>query len=485
MNFLNALKNNMNQTKTANGANALISTQSSLVDLFGTIGALRNRSDIEIENLFSKAFTEDKLLAMKLLFYARDIRGGLGERHVPRIIYKHLAKLYPDVLKKNLELISHFGRWDDLLTLLGTELQDDVIRIIKDQLVDDMASTTSSLLAKWLPSINTSSVQTRQHAQMIMKGLNWHPKKYRQTLSALRKRIDVLEVKMSENNWEEINYSSVPSNAMTIYSRAFMKNDEDRFKTYIEAVKNGEKKINASVLYPYNITEKILYGHGDLNLEVLEEQWKSMPDFIKDNDANVLVMADVSGSMMGRPMATSIGLALYFAQRSKGAFANHFMTFSESPALVKVTGHTLYEQVRNTLSSNWGMNTNFEKALNIILTTAVKSKAKQSDMPETLIVVSDMQFDESITNTNKDWTFYKSMKKMYQGKGYTIPKIVFWNVNSTSSVFQTSDKYEGVKIASGQSASVFESILNSKSFTPYDFMIEVLSANRYDNVMVA
>lgn len=485
MNFLNALKNNMNQTKTDNGANALISTESSLVDLFGTIGALRNRGDIEIENLFSKAFAEDKLLAMKLLFYARDIRGGLGERHVPRIIYKHLAKLYPHVLKKNLELISHFGRWDDLLTLLGTELQDDVICIIKDQLIDDLSSTTPSLLAKWLPSINTSSAQTRQYAQMIMKGLDWHPKKYRQTLSALRKRIDVLEVKMSDKSWEQIDYSRVPSNAMAIYSRAFMNNDQERFNSYIGAVKTGEKKINASVLYPYNITEKILYGHDDLKHQVLEEQWNSMPDFIKDNNANVLVMADVSGSMNGRPMATSIGLALYFAQRSKGAFANHFMTFSESPTLVKVTGHTLYEQVRNTLSSNWGMNTNFEKALGIILSTAVRSKAKQSELPQTLIVVTDMQFDESITSTNKNWTFYKQMKRLYQDKGYKIPEIIFWNVNSASNVFQASQNYEGVKMASGQSASVFESILNSKAFTPYDFMIEVLNAERYEGIVVA
>ena len=483
MSFLNTLKDNMNNTKTFNGANAVKSTNSSLLDLYGVIGALRNRKEIEIENLFSKAFSEDRLLAMKLLFYARDVRGGLGERHVSRTIYKHLGNIHPCVLRKNLEHLSHYGRWDDLLVLLDTELCDDVIKIFEKQLIDDIQSDMPSLLAKWLPSNNTSSQTTRKYAKTITMGLNWNAKKYRQTLSVLRKKIDVLEVKMSSCNWAEINYENVPSNAMNIYSKAFYNNDEERFRNYLEAVKTGDKKINASVLYPYNITEKILYSKTDINSDVLEQQWNSMPDFVLDNDKNVMVMADVSGSMAGRPMATAIGLAIYFAQRTKGAFANHFMTFSESPSIVQITGDSLYEKVRMVLSSNWGMNTNLEKAFKIMLDTAIEKNIRQSELPETLIVVSDMQFDQSIQRTNKDWTFYKKMKKMYKTHGYTIPEIVFWNVNSMSNVFQVSDNCEGVKLASGQSASVFKSILNSQTLTPYDFMLEVLNDDRYMNIV--
>jgi hypothetical protein len=484
MTFINALKKYMNQTTTFNGANALKSTGSELVDLFGTIGALRDRSDIEIENKFSNAFAEDKHLAMKLLFYARDVRGGLGERHVAKVIYKHLATLYPDVLRKNLDLISHFGRWDDLLVLLNTSLSADVISLINKQLLSDMDSLTPSLLAKWLPSINTSSAVTREQAQTIIKGLNWHAQKYRQTLSTLRKRIDVLEVKMSAQMWESIHYSGVPSNAMTIYSKAFMRQDEKRFARYIADVKSGQEKINASVLYPYNITESILSNKAVENHEVLEQQWKSMPDFIEGNESNVLVMADVSGSMAGRPMATSIGLALYFAERTKGVFSNHYMTFSESPTLIEVKGNTLYEKVRNALSSNWGMNTDFEKALKTILDTAVSQKIDQEELPKTLIVVSDMQFDQSIMNTNRNWSFYKKMEFMYFASGYKIPEIVFWNVNCLSNVFQAAADYKGVKFASGQAASVFKSILNSKTLTAYDFMVDVLSGERYERVMI-
>lgn len=484
MNYLRALKENLNMTKTENGANALKSTHSALLDLFGTIGALRNRSDIEIENLFSKAFAEDRLLALKILFYARDVRGGLGERRIARVIYKHLARIHPDTLRKNLEAICHYGRWDDLLVLIDSNIKDDVIEIIRNQLLDDCESENPSLLAKWLPSNNTSSLSTRRNALILMKELNLSAKEYRQTLVRLRKKIDVLEVKMSSKNWASIDYNKVPSNAMNRYSKAFYDNDQIRFSQYIHGVKTGENRINASVLYPYDIIEKILYGTSYTHLDVLEQQWINMPDYVFDNQKNVMIMADVSGSMRGRPMATSIGLALYFAQRTKGRFYNYFMTFSESPSLIEITGDHLYEQARMVLSSNWGMNTNFEKALKKLLVVGKENYIKQSEFPDTLVVISDMQFDKSINNTNKNWSFYRKMKRMYSLAGYKIPEIVFWNVNSTSNTYQVSSKYEGVKLASGQSASVFASILNSKALTPYDFMLEVVNDERYNLVNI-
>ncbi len=482
MDFLNGMRNHLNQTQTLNGANALKSTQSPLVDLFAVAGALRNRPDIEIENLFAKAYAENPLLALKLLFYTRDVRGGLGERRVARILYQWLSQVSPEALRKNLPNIGYYGRWDDLLVLMNTRLKKDVIEMIRQQLNQDMLSASPSLMAKWLPSINTSSAQTREYARQIVAGLGWSAKKYRQTVAQLRKRLDVVEVKMSANQWEAIAYEKVPSNAMNNYGKAFMTQDEERFAAYIEAVKNGETTINASVLYPYNITEKILYGSSVFELDVLEQQWKSLPDYVLGDQKNVLIMADVSGSMMGRPMATSIGLALYYAQRTEGLFANCYMTFSESPSIVEVQGNTLYEQVRSALSSPWGMNTNFEKALRVILDTAIQGKARQEEMPESLVVITDMQFDQSLTDKNRQWTFYRKMKEMYKRGGYKIPEIIFWNVNSVSNVYQVSAHYEGVKMASGQSPSVFQAILESTSLTPYDYMIEVLSRERYQQV---
>ncbi len=484
MNFNDALKKNANTVRTQNGAKAQKTTNSSLVDLYGTIGAMRNRQTADIERMFSQAFAEERLLAMKLLFYARDIRGGLGERRTARAIYLFLANLYPEVLKQNLELVSDFGRWDDLLIFLGTKLKDDVVELIQKQLAWDMDAEAPSLLAKWLPSNNTSSFESRKQAQILQKELHLTAKQYRQMLSQLRKKIDVVERNMAGKEWGKIDYQCVPSRAMNIYRKAFLANDEQRFNDYIEKVKAGEKKIHATTLYPYDIVEKILYRQFDQTYDVLEQQWNNLPDFIERDTDNILVMADVSGSMYGRPMATSIGLAIYFAQRSKGVFANHFMTFSQTPSIIKIVGNTLYEKVKMVMGSPWGMNTDFEKALYLILDTAVTNHATQEDLPKTLIVVSDMQFDQSRQETNSNWTFYRETKEMYRQYGYTIPEIVFWNVNSMSDVFQASHDYEGVKIASGQSPVVFRSILNSKAFTTYDFMLEVLNDERYDCVTV-
>lgn len=484
MNFLNALSESLNHTYTTNGAVALKSTNSGLLDLYGVIGAMRNRSEQDIQVMFSQAFAENQLLAMRLLFYARDIRGGLGERRTARIIYKHLALRHPEVLKKNLSLLSDFGRWDDLLVLLDTPLLESVTTLIKEQLLIDVESDQPSLMAKWLPSINTSSAESRRRAKIIINSLGWNAKQYRQTLAFLRQKIDLLEVKMTANEWQEINYAGVPSNAMHLYSAAFARHDQERFANYMAAVKEGTESINASVLYPYNIVEKILYSNVNDNYTVLEELWNHLPDYVSGKPNSVLVMADVSGSMSGRPMATAIGLALYFAEKNQGTFAGHYMTFSEEPELVKVTGNSLYERVNEALFGNWGMNTDFEKALQIILSTAVNNRAKQSDLPETLVVVSDMQFDASISQTSDKWTFYEEMKKQYKLKGYNIPEIIFWNVNSTSNVFQTSSDYSGVKLASGQSPVVFKSILDSKALNPYDFMLEVLEDQRYEKVAV-
>lgn len=484
MNFLNALKQSLNRTKTFNGADALLSTDSHLVDLFGTIGALRKRSDQEIEWLFGQAFSEDRLLALKLLFYARDVRGGLGERRVARVIYMHLAYLHPEVFRKNLHLLSYYGRWDDLLCLLETPLKADVVLLLKQQMEQDVVSEQPSLLGKWLPSINTSSKSTRHAAQVICRALGWREKQYRQTLAMLRNRLQVVETKMSDNQWETIEFSHVPSNAMSLYSRAFMRHQEERFNAYIKAVSLGEETIHATVLYPYNIVERILSGQGKDQQAVLEEQWRHLPDYSEGALTNTLVMADVSGSMTGRPMATAIGLALYFAERTQGPFAGHFMTFSESPALVKVTGESLYERVFNARGSQWGMNTNFERALQVILDTAKARRVTQQELPETLIVISDMQFDESLSENQRGWTFYQGMVQRYRNAGYCIPEIVFWNVNSLSNVFQATATYQGVKFASGQSPSVFKSILNSKAFSVYDFMLEVLESERYQCIAI-
>ena len=481
--LLNALKSEENKTRTTNGMNAYKSTNSDLLDLYGSIGAMRNRSDSDIIKAFTKAFAEDKLMATKLSFYARDILQGLGERRISRIIWNYLAVNYPDVMRKNMQYIPEFGRWDDMYIFVGTPVEEDMWNIVRIQFEEDcknmLENKPVSLLAKWLKSVNTSSKVSVALGRKTANKFGLNYRQYQKLLSKMRAYIDVLERKMSSNNWNEIKYQSVPSRAMNIYRKAFYKHDIDGFSKYIEDVKNGNQKINAGTLYPYDIVKKYMYTYQ--KNDVLEQQWKALPNFV-DTDDNIMIMADTSGSMDGRPMATAVGLAIYFAERNHGAFAGTFMTFSSKPEFVSVVGNSLLERINNAKRASWQMNTNIEAAFNLVLNTAINNNVPQSDMPKSIVIISDMQFDCQKCST--DWGFYKDMKNRFAQHGYQIPNIVFWNVNSLKDTFHTQSNWEGVQIASGQSTSVFKAILENIDLNPYTAMLNVLNRERYSKISV-
>lgn len=477
MSFLNMIKTQQGYTYTENGALALNSTSDPLVDLFAIAGAMRSRGDKDIASRFSKAMAEDKLLATKLAFYTRDVRGGLGERRTGRLMFRYLASNHPDIFAKNVEHIAEFGRWDDFVYLLY-DAPDLIVPLIKKQLQQDLEHKNGgepvSLLAKWLPSVNTSSSDTVAKGRFLAKKLGMTERKYRKTLSDLRRYLNVVEVDLSAKNFGHITYDAVPSKAMTKYRTAFCRNDGERFASYLDSVKKGEAKINASVLFPYDIVEQYLYNNTAEDA-VLEEQWKALPNYV-GGDERFLIMADVSGSMTGRPMATSIGLAMYFAERNKGPFANHFMTFSFRPELVAIEGDTLRERIDYIQKADWCMNTDLEAAFDLILSTAVSNRVPQEDLPTSIVVITDMEIDQC---ANKNWTFYDQMAAKFTANGYTMPNIVFWNVNSRHDTFHASYDRKGVQLASGQSASVFQSLTSGVKMTPYDYMLSVLNSDRY------
>jgi len=480
MTLVQNIQKEQNYIYTENGALALNSTSNALVDLFAISGALRTRKENEIELMFGKALVEDKLLATKLAFYTRDIRGGLGERRTGRIMLDYLAKHYPNILAKNIRLIPEYGRWDDLVYILTS--YPKAIDIIKEQLTDDLFSMANkepiSLMAKWLPSVNTSSKETVELGKLIAGLLHMSEKEYRKTLSKLRKYLNIVETNLSKKEYENIEYSEVPSKAMNIYQYAFKRNDSERFNSFMDSVETGLKKINASTLYPYDIIEKYMFDNEETN--VLEAQWKALPNFI-EGENNFLVIADVSGSMMGRPMATSIGLAMYFAERNKGAFANTYMNFSANPKLITIKGNNLREKIKFIQNDDWGLNTNLEAAFDLVLKTAVKYKTKKEDMPTSIVVISDMEIDEC---TDDSWLFYDQTKAKYEANGYEIPNVVFWNVNSRNDTYHASFDRKGVQLVSGQSPSVFKNLVTGVSLSPYEYMLSVLNTPRYDSIQI-
>lgn len=490
--MLEYLKNEFNETTTTNNAKAFISTKSYVLDLFSKGGAMRSSSDSEIVNLFSDAFNENSTLSLKTLFYLRDIRGGQGERRFFKLCLKRLAETNKTSLIKNLHLISEFGRWDDLLILLDTPAKNEVVELIKKQLDNDLLTDKPSLLAKWLPSINASSNETIRLAKILIKSLNLTPRKYRKMLVELRKKINIVETHISNKDYISIDYSKIPSKASMKYREAFYRNDSIRYKDFLDNLSEGVVKINSSTLYPNDIVGKILeedyHYYGMKNISKMETMlfegmWNNLPNMFEDVYEDSLVMADVSGSMYGKPIGVSIGLAMYIAERNKGVFHNNFMTFSSNPSLVEIKGENIVEKVCRMIQADWGMTTDINKALEKIAKTAYKNGVKQEDMVKRLYIISDMQFDEAVNDySNRNKTNFEKAKLVYENLGYELPEIVFWNVNAHSNSPVTMNEL-GVKLVSGYSPFIIKNILKSESLTPYEFMLETINSDRYKDIV--
>lgn len=497
MNFANAIKNEEKWTLTENGAVALNTTGNALLDLFSTVGALRSADVIRIQTKVAEAFAESPLYTMKCLFYARDIREGLGERNVFRVAMKYLADKHPAAVRANIGLFGEYGRWDDIYCLIGTAVEADMWKCVSKQLKEDMANCTAgksvSLLAKWLKTADASSEKTRKLGIYTAQKLGLSVYLYKRVVRKLRKYIDVTEQKMCAKEWNEIDYSAVPSRASKIYRNAFQRHDEERFNNFIQKVNAGEEKINASTLYPYDLIESYVGNRGYWDFSwankddpALEALWKNLPNYVAPG-TNAVIIADTSGSMYnnskGRPMWSALGLAIYFAEHNTGAYHNLWMNFSSNPSWQRLRGETLLQKLHNIDMSNWGGSTNLEGAFNLILETAIANKVKNSEMPKSIVVISDMEINRC--STPYRWSFYDMMRAKYERYGYTIPQVIFWNVESRNDVFHADDSREGVILCSGQSPTTFKTLLNTIGMTPKEYMMKVLNSARYNAVKAA
>lgn len=495
MNFANAARMSTNTKLTENGAVAYSTLGNALTDLFAQAGSLRPRNQREIETKFAEAYAVDALLATKMLFYTGNIRGGLGERRTFRICLNWLARNHADVVIKNIELIPHFNRWDSLFVLAGTKAEADMWKFVAKQLNTDMAAVAASkhkskpdaisLLAKWMPTETASSKATRDLAFRAMKNIGLTPRAYRKVLSALRKHLKVVETSMSAQEWYDIQYPAVPSYAMKNYRKAFAKHDPDGFTQYKQSLVKGEAKVNAATLYPYDLVGQYTQGGYSGRFAtpdvIVEAQWKALPNYVKGEN-NILIMADVSGSMYGRPMDTSVSLATYFAQRNKGAYHNLYMSFTDQPHFIELKeGASLAECVKKLYNTDVGYNTNLEGAFNYILQHAVNHHVSNDEMPKALVVVSDMEIDRYIRWNGLD--FVEGMKRKFASYGYTMPKLICWNVEARNDTFLS--KSPDVICVSGQSASTFRELCgNLEGKTTWDIMLETLGNKMYDCVVI-
>ena len=484
--MLQFLKQEANKTVTENGAATHITTESDCLDLFATIGALRRESDSEIVTRFVRAYSENRDIAMKLLFFARDIRGGLGERRVFKVILNWLANNEPATVRKNLEYVAEYGRYDDLLCLMGTACEKEMLDVLKARFEADNDVLKNggevSLLAKWLPSVNASSSETVLCAKKIARHFGMNDASYRKALVALRAHIRIIENNLREKDYS-FDYSKQPSKAMYKYRKAFIRNDGERYSLFLDKVTTGEAKLHASTLMPYEIITPFFRRNvSDEERKAINTTWISQEDL--GDTENALAVIDGSGSMYGgadpMPATVALSLGIYFAERNKGAFKNHFITFSETPRLVEIKGEDILDKVRYCHGFNEVANTNIQKVFELILDAAKKNSVPQDELPKKLYIISDMEFDYCAKDASL--TNFEYAKKLFAEAGYTLPEIVFWNVASRNRQQPVTKNEQGVALVSGCTPRLFEMVA-SGTMNPYAFMLEVVESERYAKIV--
>ncbi len=500
MSYVNELRTQAGYTRTMNGAMTHGATGSACLDLFAVAGGSRHKEAGELIRLFDKAYIEDPELAMKLLFYIRDVRGGLGERDMFRTLIRHVAKTWPASAQKNVALISEYGRFDDLMCLMGTSSQKEVLAVIRSQLAADEEALAArengrknahiSLLAKWLPSINTSSRRTRGQAKVLARALGLNEADYRRRLSRLRANIGLTERYLTARKAEKIRYDSVPAGAMLKYRTAFASHDAARFSDYLTNVLTDEQTIHTSSLYPYEIIRPFMGRNNwykpDRKIkgkEVLEVLWNHQEGTV--NSKNAISVIDTSGSMYwsrpGTPMPALISqsLGLYYAERCTGTFHNMFITFESRPHLVEIQGQTLKDKLRYIQCADWGGSTDLEAVFDLILRAAIADKTPRHEMPATLYIISDMEFNCAVRDPDR--TIYENAKARFKAEGYQLPAVVFHNVNSWQMQAPVHSRTRGAALVSGAGTNSFKYKFDG-NITPMDHMLRVLNSPRYDAV---
>ena len=492
MSFTSALTNTLSNAVqlTENGAVGYVTTGKNIVDMFFKISSYRNMPESAIKADFAKVYAENPNLAVKFAFYVGDIREGLGERRAFKAMIEWLSAV--ENFDKLIKYIPEYNRFDSMFVLRGTALENQMVKAIKQQLVSDKNGEHPSLLAKWMPSINTSSPKTKELGRWFASQLEMTERQYRKTLSGIRQKLELVESKMCANEWNSVNYEHVPSKANLIYKDAFLKHDETRRREFLEKVLKGEAKINSGVNFPHDVVHK--YGSCPMRKDdAIEALWANLKNTLNDASSNIMVVRDGSGSMTSTISGTSISalevataLAVYFSERQTGEFQNKFITFSSRPEFVDLSNcKTLQEKLRACHPYDECSNTDIEATFDLVLKTAVQNNLKQEEIP-TLLIVSDMEFDYATTmswnaHESEFVTLFKTIETKFKAHGYELPKLIFWNVMSRTGTIPMKENAAGVGLVSGFSTNVIKAVL-SNELDPYQAIVKILDSERYASI---
>lgn len=492
-------------TYTENGAKVYSTTGSALLDMNYAVSSLRAVSIGDVITRFARVYLEDAELAVKWMFYAGDVRGGMGERRLFKACLWYLSQVDPDATKRLLPLVAQYTRWDNLFVLLGGRLDAEVCALIKEQLESDEVAMRDgkpvSLLAKWLPSVQTVRMDGKKALSSILTGLSLKKSEYRKRLSALRAYMHVTERLMSDGNWNKLDYSAVPSKANLIYAEAFYKHDSARRGRYLTKLERGETKINAQALYPYEILHRYsglsrggIYSFDSFLVPAekdttIESLWHALPDYV-NGDSSTICVTDGSASMTCTLARTNVcaleiamSLAIYFSERAKGPFKDKFITFSDNPQLVDLSGaDSLFEKIRVASGYSEVSSTNIEAVFDLILAAAAAS-GSADDVPDNVLILSDMEFNDCVCDNahddvRDDSPLFDVIAARYAAAGVKMPRLIFWNICSRSIGVPLRVNEKGLAFVSGFSPSVCELVLSSE-FDPFKCLTRVLNGKRY------
>lgn len=493
--LLESLKEKENLTYTTNGARAYKSTMTKTYDLFAKGASMRNASDEDCVFLFKQAYNEDATIALKCLFYLRDIRGGQGERRFFRLCLKWLATHYREEAINLIHLVPEYGRYDDLFELFDTPIEAEMMGYIQYVITKN----EDHLVYKWMPSINTSSKNTQERGRKFARAFDMSEKSYRKMLTEGRKACHLVETLMSQNEWDKIAFDKLPSRAGILYSKAFARREETK-ERYAAFMRKDTTSVNAGTLYPYDVVKKALEAMhydswcrtpvalNDVERLAANKYWDNLTDYFSDATLNALCVCDTSGSMTCsyggkgiRPIDVAISIALYTAERAKGPFQGHYISFSSRPQLIETDGFDFCDKVTRIYRTNLCENTNIEATFDLILNTALSNHLTEDELPKSIIIISDMQFDSARGGwRTSSQTLMESIERKWRDYGYTMPKLIFWNVNAGyEGAIPMKDK-DGITFVSGASPSIFKSILTGK--TGQALMLDALLSERYEPI---
>jgi len=475
-----------NTSRTQNGALTHTSSADALVDWFFQSGAMRHWEEDAIWKCWVQAFDANPQAAMRLLMYTRDVRQGQGERKVPRIVLRRLA-MDPQryqALAQNLRYIPEFGRWDDLFVCFNSDLEDQALSLISNAL-----SEGNALCAKWMPREKSkrmiAGIPGYVAARKIREFMGISKRAYRKMRTRLN---SVVETQMCAKEWDQIEFSKIPSQCALRSRKAFYKNCPERYTEYVEAVAAGTEKVNAQTLYPHQLVSLMLKQLGgviyttdyETEKELIKAQWAALPNYMENSTCRLLPVIDVSGSMHSTaspsPIEVALGLGIYIAERNVGPFQDTFMTFSDQPEVASLTGADIWEKVNNLTNTSWGFSTDIEKTFKEILHFATLHNVPEDEMPEKILIMSDMEFNVAV---HDDVTTFQTIKEKYKKAGYRLPQIVFWNLAASGSNIPVRSDDMGAALISGFSTSILKQLLQTGGISPIELVLEVINDERY------